>query len=297
MYIGPWQEYKLARLIQEHNGGNEQRRSRNLSHGSRSASANRVGPRDNGDDIASVASSSRSGFSNFSTQSAPAQLAAQASAQSRLTEFYEHVDRASNERIAGNRNRLPAVPRPRSSSGAGAKSSASRKPPSGMGAKASGKAKAKSKPQSFQDDRKARILQMQRLYGLANDEADAQEETGTLPSPTMSNYTVHSAVEIESSACPRIARDGSSSQLDRVIPYADQALTKLQASIQSHEPEANGATINLHESWELPTVPEDPFNLTGDLGSSGGLIAWSKNLRPEELSPSASLAAFFPAPF
>jgi len=52
----------------------------------------------------------------------------------------------------------------------------------------------------------------------------------------------------------------------------------------------------------LPTVKEsetlsprkekDPLMLS--MGSSAGLIAWSKNLQPDELSPQASLASFFP---
>eukprot|EP00435_Cladocopium_sp_Y103_P026018 s2649_g6.t1 len=54
----------------------------------------------------------------------------------------------------------------------------------------------------------------------------------------------------------------------------------------------------------LPTVKEsgpltphkeerDPLMLS--MSSSAGLIAWSKNLQPDELSPQASLASFFPA--
>jgi hypothetical protein len=44
----------------------------------------------------------------------------------------------------------------------------------------------------------------------------------------------------------------------------------------------------------LPTLSEDP--LMGTMGSSGGLISWSKNLRPDDLSPPATLLSFFPSP-
>eukprot|EP00439_Symbiodinium_sp_Y106_P037963 s3515_g4.t1 len=48
------------------------------------------------------------------------------------------------------------------------------------------------------------------------------------------------------------------------------------------------------EQWSLPTVKEaDPLSLS--MGSSGGLIAWSKGLQPDALSPQASLACFFPS--
>eukprot|EP00435_Cladocopium_sp_Y103_P027848 s2649_g6.t2 len=66
-----------------------------------------------------------------------------------------------------------------------------------------------------------------------------------------------------------------------------------------------GEPIPLRATDELePTVKEsgpltphkeerDPLMLS--MSSSAGLIAWSKNLQPDELSPQASLASFFPA--
>merc|ERR1712217_363615 len=166
-----------------------------------------------------------------------------------------------------------------------------------MGRRTGAKAKAKSKPQSFQDERRSRILQMQRLYGLANEQSEdgslEDRNSDAMASPAFSTQSVLNGPRMQKAA------DGIASEGGGVIPSADHALTKLQASLQSFEPEASTVASSTNERtqdpWELPTVPEDPFGLT-ELGSSGGLIAWSKNLRPEELSPSASLAAFFPAP-
>ncbi|CAK9064930.1 Glutaredoxin-C6 [Durusdinium trenchii] len=93
MYIGPWQEYKLARLIQHQH----QVLARELS----AQDVRRGRPFD-----ASPASS-RSGFSGQSTQSAPAHVPGP-SAQVRLNDYCDSIERAERRRGA---------PRPRAPSG------------------------------------------------------------------------------------------------------------------------------------------------------------------------------------
>merc|ERR1712087_220261 len=145
-------------------------------------------------------------------------------------------------------------------------------------------AKAKSKPASLEDQRRSRILQMQRLYGLADEESDARslEDRGATPSPTSLRPVVHNASVPMAADCS-----------DCSMPYANPALAKLREGIHPFETEAPSSESFVADSWQLPPVPEDSFNMSTSMGDSGGLIAWSKNLHPEELSPSATLAAFF----
>mmetsp|Transcript_45665 Transcript_45665/g.132246 ORF Transcript_45665/g.132246 Transcript_45665/m.132246 type:complete len:291 (-) Transcript_45665:12-884(-) len=289
MYIGPWQEFKLARLIQQrHEQEQLPGRVPQLPRGSR-APGRRRGQAEHQDDVASVASSSRSGFSGFSTQSAPAQLG-QPSAQSRLNDY---CDLAGGRRASSTDGGTPQAPRPRSSisRGSGGSSSSAaalpsrggRKPPTGkkVGARASAKAKAA----AFEDQRRARILQMQRLYGLA-----ASQEEGAAAEEGVAAQA----------APPPAAQQRQDCSSWGPTPEVDRALSELQASMDAHEPELSGAgpaaqpAAGRGSPSPLPPLPEDPFSLS--MGSSGGLIAWSKNLKPDDLSPSASLTGFFPAP-
>lgn len=86
---------------------------------------------------------------------------------------------------------------------------------------------------------------------------------------------------------------------------ADRALHQLCASMDACERDAgpwnSGGTtaaapaqLGTHHArmdWPLPSLPEDP--LSASMGSSGGLIAWSKNLYSDDPSPQATLASFF----
>mmetsp|Transcript_82824 Transcript_82824/g.230020 ORF Transcript_82824/g.230020 Transcript_82824/m.230020 type:complete len:319 (+) Transcript_82824:74-1030(+) len=317
MYIGPWQEFKLARLIQQHHEQEQPSRRRpQLPQGSRVSVHRRrqAEQADAHDDAASVASSSRSGFS---TQSAPAQLV-QPSAQARLNNYYEHLERTCR-RASSTDGGMPQAVRPRSSasqcsgSGTGAlpPRGSGRKPP---GKKGSAKASAKAKAAAFEEQRRARIVQMQRLYGLAaSEESEApQDEDGVMAkvatAPSGSTVVQSSAASgclLGSLAQQRNAEGapGPECSWQGLTPDADRALGELQASMDAHEPELNGGQLaqlpatskkSADVAWSLPTLPEDPLSLS--MGSSGGLIAWSKNLRPDNLSPSASLTEFFPAP-
>merc|ERR1711865_642191 len=137
------------------------------------------------DDTASVTSSTRSGTSfatQKSTQSAPSQLPSHHSAQSRLNDFYEHYERNARQDAISNAGqdavsnagseqtrRLP--PRPRVS---GRTTALPKRRP-----------KAKSAP-SFEEERRARILHMKRLYGLGDPEVELQVNSVSNASATMS---------------------------------------------------------------------------------------------------------------
>jgi len=297
MYIGPWQEYKLAKLIQHHQQQQQalvqtplgQQRPGNRLRQSRPCLTD-------ADDIASVTSSTRSGTSFKSAQSAPSQLrSGRVSAQSRLNDFYEHWDRNDRQTARGDvvadagpqqTRRLP--PRPRSSNGR-PKAIAKKRP------------KATSGP-SFEEERRARILHMKNLYGLGGGEVAVEFQAG----PTIglqssaSNATFSSISRVDSAATLRLV-DGyvsaptAASALvavvatDTITPDFDRALMELQASMDVRD-DAH------HPELSMRRVEEDPLALSmtaESMGGSGGLIAWSKNLRPEDLSHDATLASFF----
>ncbi|CAE7194682.1 GRXC6 [Symbiodinium microadriaticum] len=178
MYIGPWQEYKLARLIQHQHQA--------LAHESAREAVGRSGSRPSSQRGAEASpSSSRSGFSGFSSNSAPARLPGP-SPQVRLKDYCDSVERLSKandrRRWAPPRPRLPSgsstgSTRPYSSSsrgsdrGPGLESCSSTSSVGNAAAKraAGGARKASGKPPkaaSFEEQRRARIRHMQRLYGL-----------------------------------------------------------------------------------------------------------------------------------
>mmetsp|Transcript_34575 Transcript_34575/g.71994 ORF Transcript_34575/g.71994 Transcript_34575/m.71994 type:complete len:254 (-) Transcript_34575:22-783(-) len=252
MYIGPWQEYKLARLIQ-HQHQVLATETREVRGGSHQASP----------------SSSRSGFSGFSSCSAPAQLPGQPSVQVRLNDYCDTVERLTK---ANDRKRW-APPRPRLPSGSSTGStrpysSSSRNSEKGPGlgssssASSVGAAKRRApggkppKAVSFEEQRRARIRHMQKLYGLG--QAETKDTASMIIEPQSRGKS-----DVEKS------------------PGQDQPS-------EPTSPKSEEWTLN------LPTVKEaDPLSLS--MGSSGGLIAWSKGLQPDALSPQASLATFFSA--
>jgi len=272
MYIGPWQEYKLARLIQHQHQA--------LAHESVGEVVRRSGSRPSSHRGEASPSSSRSGFSGFSSNSAPARLPGP-SPQVRLKDYCDSVERLSKandrRRWAPARPRLPSgsstgSTRPYSSSsrgsdrGLGLESCSSTSSVGNAAAKraAGGARKAAGKPPkaaSFEEQRRARIRHMQRLYGLG--QAKEAETQPTIVEPQNSQ------------------RGGE--------PTAVEA-----SPVQRQPSEPSQPTSPKPEQWSLPTVKEaDPLSLS--MGSSGGLIAWSKGLQPDALSPQASLACFFPS--
>eukprot|EP00439_Symbiodinium_sp_Y106_P065242 s1446_g10.t1 len=171
---------KLARLIQHQHQA--------LAHESVGEVVRRSGSRPSSHRGEASPSSSRSGFSGFSSNSAPARLPGP-SPQVRLKDYCDSVERLSkaNDR----RPRLPSgsstgSTRPYSSSsrgsdrGLGLESCSSTSSVGNAAAKraAGGARKAAGKPPkaaSFEEQRRARIRHMQRLYGLGHaKEAETQ---------------------------------------------------------------------------------------------------------------------------
>mmetsp|Transcript_80440 Transcript_80440/g.172140 ORF Transcript_80440/g.172140 Transcript_80440/m.172140 type:complete len:310 (-) Transcript_80440:35-964(-) len=308
MYIGAWQEYKLAKLIQQQN-----QRDQPPGRGSRASSRPRSSRQgDTGDDAASVASSSASRLSGFSTQSAPAQLSqASTSAQSRLNNYYDQVERSSKPERSGrppSGNGRPGggIPRPRSS--AGSRGGAGPRGSSSAPRKAGSSVPKKAKPPSLEEQRRTRILQMQRLYGLAGSDEASQQEDAEAPSPLPEpsapagltrTGSRGSLLEDTRPHAPADYALGLSQQLPYQLNSSSSTAALVPTSAASPAPvmaqhQASGDDEAACSAWSLPPLPEDPFAM--DLDSSGGLIAWSKNLRPDELSPQATLASFFQGP-
>jgi len=338
MYIGPWQEYKLARLIQHHQEQNPQPRAQPQQRRPRpaSVSGNRQQRRPaaqaarrrlsdgRGDDVASIASSSQSGFSGFSTQSAPAQL----SAQSRLNDFYDSWERRTKGEHGGSNDALRPPPRARgdrplsgaSTRRAGAGGVRARTPLSHGRPPVP---KAKASQASLEETRKSRIMQMQRLYGLAREEPDAPDECAAEPFEAALGSTSRpggidaslagegraSRTELRGAVtgvaggggavpppAPAAAvsaalseRGGTGGGEGGFTPDFDRALCELRASMYN----GNEVGDPSPEPAVCSPTSADPMGLSATAGSSGGLIAWSKNLRPEELSPELSLANLF----
>merc|ERR1711865_381418 len=165
---------------------------------------------------------------------------------------------------------------------------------------------AKSAP-SFEEERRARILHMKRLYGLGEPEVELQVTSVSNASATMSRVESSATLrlaDVETCATQGYAKP--SRQLPAAAPVAldadsatpdfDRALIELQASMdvreETHLPEP--AWERGHERGH-----EDPLALSlsaESMGGSGGLIAWSKNLRPEDLSPDVTLSSFLLRP-
>lgn len=236
-----------------------------------------------------MCSSSQSGFSFQSTQSAPA-ISSQPTAQSRLNDFYEHLERETKQESNATRqgHRLP--PRPFSSSNSrGARGQgASKRPGARPGAKA--KSKARQNGPSLDETRRARILHMQRLYGLAGDDSQEENPIAALPPAPValvaseSNRSLHEVPPAQRAASPApVVRQADA---DSFTPDFDRALSELRASMVLHEDVRDSFTPETN-AFDDPS--HDPLGLSLTAGSSGGLIAWSKNLKPEELSSDVTL--------
>jgi len=320
MYIGPWQEYKLARLIQNQH----QALAREVAQEVIRQRAGASRPNSSRGALASPTCSQRSGFSGssgISTQSAPAQLP-QPSAQVRLNDYCDSAERASQ---ASDRRRRWAPPRPGAASGSSTGStrpcSASSSALGGRGSTASlsgipplpragasaikrkagcvgGGAKKSGKPPqaaSFEEQRRARIRHMQKLYGLGDgDDGDAapreqHQEQPSHPGGGGALETSSAATAAVAGSFAAIASQASNDRgQDDRTSEVDNAISRLQSSIQAHE------SADVTTKLPLPSLPEDPLGASMDMGGSGGLIEWSKNLHPDDLSPQATLASFFP---
>mmetsp|Transcript_27740 Transcript_27740/g.82726 ORF Transcript_27740/g.82726 Transcript_27740/m.82726 type:complete len:299 (+) Transcript_27740:79-975(+) len=294
MYIGAWQEFKLAKLIQQKTKDDQQ-----VPSTGGTGRLSRASRRSDADDGASVASEANS---RYSTQSAPAKL----SAQSRLNDYYESLERDRQRRTGSSTTTTPSSgTRPRSSTGvrtghAGTRgsSASSASSASGLPPRPKKKAAAKSKA-SLEQQRRERILHMQRLYGLAAEEEE--EEEAQLPArdhsatllPTTAGYGA------AQSAASYAQADAGYTQQRGPTSEADRALVELNASMNACEPRQQESGHDMDSRrvesplGRLPSLPEDPLNLSMSMGSSGGLIAWSKNLRADDSSPRATLSSFF----
>eukprot|EP00913_Durusdinium_trenchii_P018464 g17346.t1 len=100
------------------------------------------------------------------------------------------------------------------------------------------------------------------------------------------------AIERERSANPELHRGPLVAEAMPPVPpcVPRQSIDDLVSSESEDRPLP---TVQESDPLTPPHKEKDPLMLS--MGSSAGLIAWSKNLQPEELSPQASLASFFPA--
>lgn len=282
MYIGPWQEFKLAKLLQAQQGPPQSHRTLRTPSGLTPQSA--IDKTRGGSlqefDTASVSSSTRSGFS---TKSAPPRT----SAQSRLDSMYRDHERGglgASSSASASALSTPAgarPPRPRSSAGAGA-----RRP--GACAQGRGRGPARravpkpSSEEASKAERRARIAQMQRLYGLGGDGGEAPTPAAQEPaSPALSSLSSIASTEQPPPGIPEGGR---------------KTYTRHEGSV------AHARTPSIPEAAPLG-VAAAPFSTQGldceeTVDVNGGadtadLIAWSRMLRPAELSPEATLASFF----
>mmetsp|Transcript_11173 Transcript_11173/g.24658 ORF Transcript_11173/g.24658 Transcript_11173/m.24658 type:complete len:282 (+) Transcript_11173:194-1039(+) len=279
MYIGPWQEYKLARLIQQQQQPTPDARQQRLVVGGGRRPGSGFA-----DDAASVASS-RSGLSGTSTRSAPARLPH--SAQAQLNDYCTAAERAERPL----RTRPPSAGyQPR--------------------AKATGKKSSKKdKGPSLEEQRKMRIRQMQKLYGLGSSEQD--EEGDHPPTDEAADRTapagkIYQRPPLAPTFSPHPAPPTSGSGGVGQVPFASSQehlhFSNTSSSRGSPSPspslytDFSPATQRPDDTLDgrLPSLAEDPLGITSaSLNSSGGLIAWSKNLQADDLSPQATLTRFF----
>jgi hypothetical protein len=161
------------------------------------------------------------------------------------------------------------------------------------------KPKAKAAP-SFEDERRARILQMKRLYGLADPEPSADSTPFEATSNGLNETTCLSRVDSLASIVDGYNSGYRDNQTrpspapvpidkDSLTPDFDRALNQLQASMDNHEESQRLASPEPFSRQQDPMA----MSMSADsMGGSGGLIAWSKNLRPEDLSTDVTLASF-----
>lgn len=128
---------------------------------------------------------------------------------------------------------------------------------------------------------------MQRLYGLASDEEQERPSVAPLPvvdSPvgTAATVTQHQVSPVQ--RVPSVPPVGPKAEADSFTPDFDRALSELRASMVLHEEVSDSFNPESNADDD-----RDPLGLSLTAGSSGGLIAWSKNLKPEELSSEVTL--------
>lgn len=283
MYIGPWQEYKLARLIQASHekkdiasripsGLPRQSSIDRLHNGGCSDSLDRL-------ETSSVSSSTRSGLSS---RSAPPRL--RVTPQSRLNDMFQdagHARRGSTPSSASSSAGRP--PRPSSSTGA-RRGAGGRQPAARRTAASKSAAVPKASPEA---ERRARIAHMQRLYGLGASSPKNVEPHGSVLdlSPPLANATVAQAAVpappagIANPADSTSARGGlPQEQMPMLRPPV--ATTMSLASVPCEE------VIN--------PLASNPLNVTTNGTDEEDLIAWSKMLMPESVSAEADLACLLP---
>mmetsp|Transcript_40742 Transcript_40742/g.73606 ORF Transcript_40742/g.73606 Transcript_40742/m.73606 type:complete len:302 (-) Transcript_40742:95-1000(-) len=299
MYIGPWQEYKLARLLQKQAQDEDSRKltTRHLQLPRQRSVDRAISSRSDlkAEDLetASVTSSTRSSTSFISTRSAPSRVGSQSSAQARLDRLYNEAERgdscgAVHGTGKGGRPASAASSRP-----GGRPPLAGRPPPA---KRPCAKKTAKQSEQSLLDQRRARISQMQKLYGLGGSEHDSEA-----PNPAQQAGDVHASMDGQ--AC------GGGVSREPEVSGSPVAVT----SLPPWQKVPDGVRVSLDATNRVPsaadlsrleTVPEysqkivadkvDPLALSISGGMDDNLIAWSQNLRPEDLSPEATLESFFP---
>lgn len=224
-----------------------------------------VGSRVDDLDKVSVTSSTRSGSSFRSAHSAPSRLC-QPSAQGCLDTLY-HETQFGKGRPLG-----PTTP--------GSVSTPARRPPRPqsacvqnqrrMQAKARAKSAAKQAEQSIESLRRSRIARMRHLYGLgARSDQDVTQEL-LLDGPATGDHLVPSG-HVVASENVRVP--------DSRHPTA--------------VPEVMDDTVCLALAGGLGSVPENDCSspLAGDEDAVACLIAWSRDLHVEDLSPKATLAS------
>lgn len=314
MYIGPWQEFKLARIIQEQTAASQptptlDQRGRALSSLALRSRSNAPRPRSSrfsdpgGDSYSSAGISGTTtpgSVSGFSTQSAPA---APPSAQARLNDYCGQTRREERFGASKTRNLQPGS----------ARSLPPRRTPAAPPGKA--KAKAKAKQKSIDEWRRDHLKQMQKLYGLAKDDppengTDAGHAASPEPrcSPTPESSSRGSwrlgeapAADLQVPA-PTHAPRNTTLDSSRWLAEMPMPVSAMPPPIpgpgmfKDNDVESNRFGGNPSSSI-LPALPEDsvakdPLGMSmGSLSmaSSGGMIAWSKNLQPDDISPHATL--------
>ncbi|OLP77509.1 Glutaredoxin-C6 [Symbiodinium microadriaticum] len=288
-FVVPWtaegstqMQPTLARLIQHQHQA--------LAHESAREAVGRSGSRPSSQRGAEASpSSSRSGFSGFSSNSAPARLPGP-SPQVRLKDYCDSVERLSKandrRRWAPPRPRLPSgsstgSTRPYSSSsrgsdrGPGLESCSSTSSVGNAAAKraAGGARKASGKPPkaaSFEEQRRARIRHMQRLYGLGQAEEMAEtqptvvepqnsqrggEPTAVEASPVQRQPFLHKysarLLEISSPGLCSRTRMGSckSTPAPAVGTASEEPLAKMSQKAEIEEIVGSHKVVVIAKSW------------------------------------------------
>lgn len=279
MYIGPWQEYKLARLIQASHERNEPSSRRTPTGLPRQSSIDRLhkgGCADSLDRLEtnSVASSTRSGLSS---RSAPPRL----TPQSRLNDMFQDAAHAGRVRTPSSASAASSAGRPpRPSSSTGSRRGPGGRPPAARKAAVSKRVGAP-KP-SAEEERRARIAHMQQLYGLGVASARDDDSQGT--APDASQVTTPAAISnIEQTVGNAAARGW--------IPQ--QEMHELRSGISS-----STSVTSVHCAEVMNPRAAVPLNTTLDGADEheDDLIAWSKMLKPENLSSEVDLSCLLPPP-